>query len=36
MTQHRIIELLRTLLGGLLMAAGFIGLLWSVELAFVQ
>jgi len=36
MTWHRIGEALRALLGGALLAGGFIGLLWLAELATVR
>ena len=36
MTRHRIGEALRALLGGALLAGGFIGLLWLAELATIR
>ncbi|CAH0164079.1 hypothetical protein ROS9278_01033 [Roseomonas sp. CECT 9278] len=36
MTWHRIGEALRALLGGVLLAGGFIGLLWLAELATIR
>ena len=36
MTWHRIGEALRALLGGALLASGFIGLLWLAELATIR
>jgi hypothetical protein len=36
MTWHRIGEALRVLVGGVLLAGGFIGLLWLAELATVR
>lgn len=35
MTRHEFGEAVHALLGGLLQAGGFIGLLWAVELAFI-
>ena len=36
MTWHRIGEALRVLVGGVLLAGGFIGLLWLAELATIR
>lgn len=35
MTWQQIGEAVRALLGGALLAGGFIGLLWAVDLAFI-
>jgi hypothetical protein len=36
MTRQQISEALRALLGGVLLAGGFIGLLWLTELATIR
>ena len=36
MTRRQLSEALRVLLGSVLVAGGFISLLWAVELAFIQ
>ena len=36
MTRHQFGEAVRDLLGGALLAGGFIGLLWAVDLAFIR